>query len=127
MAAKKVGRPTKKEAVLKAEGMSRRERSKAMQLYASRILEDGNNVEKAIQTVFRHALDDDSPKQTMAWKLLFDRIAPAGNFTVDGKAKSPSVAINITGLSSPGVAAAPASADEGAIEADFRPISDEAD
>ena len=126
MASKKVGRPTRKEAVLKAAGMSRRERAKAMQIYASRILEDGNNVEKAIQTVFRHALDDESPKQTMAWKLLFDRIAPAGNFTVDGKAKSPSVAINITGLSSPGVAAAAAPADAGAIDADFQPIPDDA-
>ena len=59
---------------------------------------------KLIEKLFSLAFDDEAKDQSVALKILSDRILPVAGFTQDGKQNN-AVQINITGLTSepPGV------------------------
>ena len=99
----KRGRPSKKE-LKRPVGRPRNEHKHAMKEFLGSIIARPESA-KVIDTVFRHALDDDSPKQTAAWTLVFDRIVPKG--LVESEISSSSgrneININISTIGAPTV------------------------
>ena len=71
--------------------------------YRDRMLNSPKSA-KVLEKIFDAALNDDHPHQAAAWKLVVDRVAPISAFDVSkGSGQTPSISINISGLSSPSV------------------------
>ena len=61
---------------------------------------------KVLESIFDAALDPEHKNQAAAWKLVVDRIAPISAFEpTKGGSSTPSISINISGLTSPTVSA----------------------
>ena len=59
---------------------------------------------KVLEKVYEVALSDGHPGQMAAMKLVLDRIVPASAFEATKQGSgTPSISINITGLSSPSI------------------------
>ena len=91
----KVGRPSKKDLESTRE-MTKREQSAALKEFRQRLLLNPKSP-KLIEKLFDLAFDDEAKNQSVALKILSDRLMPVAGFTADGKANA-AVQINITGL-----------------------------
>lgn len=91
----KVGRPKKTELVATGE-LSKRQQAAALKEFRSRLLLNPKSP-KLIEKLFETALDDEHKNQSVAMKILSDRLLPVAGFTSDGKQQA-SVSINISGL-----------------------------
>lgn len=71
--------------------------------YKARMLNSPKSA-KVLETILNAALNDDHKNQAAAWKLVVDRIMPVSAFeqTKQGSG-TPSISINITGLTAPTV------------------------
>ena len=105
---RKAGRPKKGEIVAKKKGnrelRGRPAGDKAiMDEYKARMLNSPKSA-KVLETILNAALNDDHKNQAAAWKLVVDRIMPVSAFeqTKQGSG-TPSISINITGLTAPTV------------------------
>ena len=97
MTTTKIGRPRK--ADLEAtKTLTKREQSAALKEFRQRLLLNPKSP-KLIEKLFDLAFDDEARNQSVALKLLADRLLPVAGFTADGKANA-QVQINITGLDS---------------------------
>lgn len=94
----KVGRPRKTDLV-STKDMTKREQAQALKDFRARLLLNPSSP-KLIEKLFETALDDDHKNQSVAMKILSDRLLPVAGFTADGKAQS-AVQINISGLGQP--------------------------
>jgi len=95
MTTTKIGRPRK--ADLEAtKTLTKREQSAALKEFRQRLLLNPRSP-KLIEKLFDLAFDDEAKNQSVALKLLADRLMPVAGFTADGKANA-QVQINITGL-----------------------------
>ena len=57
---------------------------------------------KVLEAIYDAALNDEHKNQAAAWKLIVDRIIPVSVFdTAKATGQTPSISINISGLSSP--------------------------
>ncbi len=92
---KKVGRPSNKELASTGE-LSKRQQAAALKDFRSRLLLNPKSP-KLIEKLFETALDDEHKNQSVAMKILSDRLLPVAGFTADGKQQA-AVSINITGL-----------------------------
>ena len=73
--------------------------------YKARMLNSPKSA-KVLESILNAALNDDHKNQAAAWKLVIDRIAPLSSFeAVKAGGQTPQISINITGLTSPTVAA----------------------
>lgn len=91
----KRGRPSKQDLASTKE-LSRREQSAALKEFRSRLLLNPKSP-KLIEKLFETAFDDDHKNQSVAMKLLADRLLPVAGFTYDGKQQA-TVQVNITGI-----------------------------
>jgi len=91
----KVGRPKKTDLVSTGE-MTKRQQASALKEFRQRLLLNPNSP-KLIEKLFETALDDDHKNQSVAMKILSDRLLPVAGFTADGKQQA-AVSINISGL-----------------------------
>lgn len=96
MSSKKVGRP-KKEDLEATKSLTKREQAAALKDFRQRLLLNPKSP-KLIEKLFDLAFDDEAKNQSVALKILSDRLMPVAGFTADGKANA-AVQINITGLS----------------------------
>jgi hypothetical protein len=103
---RKAGRPKKGEIVAKKSKnrgtLGRPKGDKAIiDEYKARMLNSPKSA-KVLETILNAALNDDHKNQAAAWKLVVDRIMPVSAFeqTKQGSG-TPSISINITGLTSP--------------------------
>lgn len=107
---RKAGRPKKGEIVAKKRGnrelRGRPAGDKAiMDEYKARMLNSPKSA-RVLEAIFDAALDPDHKAQSAAWKLIVDRIVPVSSFEqVKQGGSTPSISINITGLTSPVVEA----------------------
>jgi hypothetical protein len=107
---RKAGRPKKGEIVAKKRGnrelRGRPAGDKAiMDEYKARMLNSPKSA-RVLEAIFDAALDPEHKAQSAAWKLIVDRIVPVSSFEqVKQGGTTPSISINITGLSSPVVEA----------------------
>ena len=103
---RKAGRPKKGEIVAKKKGnrelRGRPAGDKAiMDEYKARMLNSPKSA-RVLEAIFDAALDPEHKAQSAAWKLIVDRIVPVSSFEqVKQGGTTPSISINITGLSSP--------------------------
>lgn len=73
--------------------------------YKVRMLNSPKSV-KVLEAIYDAALDDNHKNQAAAWKLIVDRIVPVSAFEQSKNGGgTPSISINISGLSSPSVEA----------------------
>jgi len=105
---RKAGRPKKGEIVAKKRGnrelRGRPAGDKAIiDEYKARMLNSPKSA-RVLEAIFDAALDNDHKNQAAAWKLVVDRIVPVSAFeqTKQGSG-TPSISINITGLTAPTV------------------------
>lgn len=91
----KVGRPKKTDLAATGE-LSKRQQAAALKEFRSRLLLNPKSP-KLIEKLFETALDDDHRNQSVAMKILSDRLLPVAGFTADGKQQA-AVSINISGL-----------------------------
>jgi hypothetical protein len=57
---------------------------------------------KVLEAIYDAALNDEHKNQAAAWKLIVDRIVPVSAFEASKQGgQTPSISINISGLSSP--------------------------
>lgn len=91
----KRGRPSKKDLASTKE-LSRREQSAALKEFRSRLLLNPKSP-KLIEKLFETAFDDEHKNQSVAMKLLADRLLPVAGFSHDGKQQA-AVQVNITGI-----------------------------
>jgi hypothetical protein len=107
---RKAGRPKKGEIVAKKRGnrelRGRPAGDKAiMDEYKARMLNSPKSA-RVLEAIFDAALDPEHKAQSAAWKLIVDRIVPVSSFEqVKQGGSTPSISINITGLTSPVVQA----------------------
>ena len=95
MTTTKIGRPRK--ADLEAtKTLTKREQSAALKEFRQRLLLNPKSP-KLIEKLFDLAFDDEARNQSVALKILSDRLMPVAGFSADGKANT-QVSINITGL-----------------------------
>jgi hypothetical protein len=103
---RKAGRPKKGEIVAKKRGnrelRGRPAGDKAiMDEFKARMLNSPKSA-RVLEAIFDAALDPDHKAQSAAWKLIVDRIVPVSSFEqVKQGGNTPSISINITGLSAP--------------------------
>lgn len=103
---RKAGRPKKSEiATKKRGGRELRGRpagdKQIMDEYKARMLNSPKSA-RVLEAIFDAALDPEHKAQSAAWKLIVDRIVPVSSFEqVKQGGTTPSISINITGLSSP--------------------------
>ena len=90
-----VGRPSKKDLAATKE-LTKREQSAALKEFRARLLLNPKSP-KLIEKLFSLAFDDEAKNQSVALKILSDRLMPVAGFTSDGKQQA-SVSINISGL-----------------------------
>lgn len=93
----KVGRP-RKDDLEATKTLTKREQSAALKEFRQRLLLNPKSP-KLIEKLFDLAFDDEAKNQSVALKILSDRLMPVAGFTADGKANA-QVQINITGLDS---------------------------
>ena len=104
------GRPKKGEIVAKKSKnrgtLGRPAGDKAiMDEYKARMLNSPKSA-RVLEAIFDAALDNDHKNQAAAWKLVVDRIVPVSAFeTAKQGSGTPSISINITGLTAPTVEA----------------------
>lgn len=91
----RVGRPRKTE-LASTKDMTKREQAQALKDFRARLLLNPSSP-KLIEKLFETALDDDHKNQSVAMKILSDRLLPVAGFTADGKQQA-AVSINISGL-----------------------------
>ena len=122
---RKAGRPKKGEIVAKKKGnrelRGRPAGDKAiMDEYKARMLASPKSA-RVLEKVFEVALEDGHPGQMAAMKLVMDRIVPASSFDIAKGANGgvPSISINISGLTSPTVAAEEVVYDVSDVEAKY--------
>lgn len=73
--------------------------------YKARMLNSPKSA-KVLEAIYDAALNDDHKNQAAAWKLIVDRIVPVSAFEASKHGGStPSISINISGLTSPTVEA----------------------
>ena len=73
--------------------------------YKARMLNSPKSA-KVLEAIYDAALNDDHKNQAAAWKLIVDRIVPVSAFEASKhRGSTPSISINISGLSSPTVEA----------------------
>ena len=73
--------------------------------YKARMLNSPKSI-AVLEKIFDAALDDEHPHQGAAWKLIADRIVPVSVFdTMKNANSTPTISINISGLTSPTVEA----------------------
>jgi hypothetical protein len=71
--------------------------------YKARMLNSPKSV-KVLESILNAALNDDHKNQAAAWKLVVDRIMPVSAFEQAKQGGStPSITINVSGLTSPTV------------------------
>ena len=93
----KVGRPSKAE-LESTKTLTKREQSAALKDFRQRLLLNPKSP-KLIEKLFDLAFDDEAKNQSVALKILSDRLMPVAGFTSDGKQQA-SVSINISGIGS---------------------------
>ena len=91
----KVGRPRKADLEGTKE-LTKREQAAALKDFRQRLLLNPKSP-KLIEKLFDLAFDDEAKNQSVALKILSDRLMPVAGFTADGK-QNAQVSINITGL-----------------------------
>jgi len=107
---RKAGRPKKGEIVAKKKGnrelRGRPAGDKAiMDEYKARMLNSPKSA-RVLEAIFDAALDPEHKAQSAAWKLIVDRIVPVSSFEqVKQGGGTPSIVINVSGMSSPVVEA----------------------
>jgi hypothetical protein len=105
---RKAGRPKKGEVVAKKSKnrgtLGRPAGDKAiMDEYKARMLNSPKSA-KVLEAIFDAALDPEHKAQSAAWKLIVDRIVPVSSFEQAKQGSgTPSISINITGLTAPTV------------------------
>jgi len=92
---RQVGRPSKKE-LASTKDMTKREQAAALKEFRQRLLLNPKS-EGFIEKLFDLAFDDEAKNQSVAIKVLADRLMPVAGFTSDGKQQA-SVSINISGI-----------------------------
>ena len=103
---RKAGRPKKTDVVAKKKGhrelRGRPAGDKAiMDEYKARMLNSPKSA-RVLEAIFDAALDPEHKAQSAAWKLIVDRIVPVSSFEqVKQGNGTPSISINITGLTQP--------------------------
>ena len=109
----KAGRPKKKKLPRgRPKGMET-----VMKEYRMRMLNSPKS-SKVLEAIFEVAMDSEHKHWPAASKMVLDRIAPAGGFSVNSKEGS-KIEINISGLESPRVST------EEAIDVEFSEVDDE--
>ena len=94
----KIGRPSKTE-LESTKSLTKREQSAALKEFRQRLLLNPKSP-KLIEKLFSLAFDDEAKNQSVALKILSDRLMPVAGFTSDGKQQA-SVSINISGIGAP--------------------------
>ena len=94
-AKRKAGRPRKAE-LESTKSLSKREQSAALRDFRARLLLNPKSP-KLIEELFETAFDDEHKNQSVAMKILSDRLMPVAGFTADGKQQA-AVSINISGI-----------------------------
>jgi hypothetical protein len=94
---RQIGRPSKKE-LSSTKDMTKREQAAALKEFRQRLLLNPKS-EGFIEKLFDLAFDDEAKNQSVAIKVLADRLMPVAGFTSDGKQQA-SVSINISGIGS---------------------------
>lgn len=94
----KVGRPSKTE-LESTKTLTKREQASALKEFRQRLLLNPKSP-KLIEKLFDLAFDDEAKNQSVALKILSDRLMPVAGFTHDGKQQA-SVSINISGIGTP--------------------------
>ncbi|MFZ9205523.1 MAG: hypothetical protein ACO22L_06555, partial [Candidatus Nanopelagicaceae bacterium] len=103
---KKAGRPSKKAlAAVKNKNTGIIGRPKGdtaiINEYKQRMLNSPKSA-RVLEAIYDAALNDDHKNQAAAWKLIVDRIVPVSAFEASKQGGStPSISINISGLTSP--------------------------
>ena len=94
--ARKRGRAEARSAKKELARMSREEQRHRLSLLKAEFLTH-SSLDRYIEKLFTMALDDDHQAQSVAIKIIAERILPVQSFTAESK-KSSAVNINITGL-----------------------------
>ena len=94
--ARKRGRAEARSAKKELARMSREEQRHRLSLLKAEFLTH-SSLDRYIEKLFAMALDDDHPGQSVAIKIIAERILPVQSFTAESK-KSSAVQINISGL-----------------------------
>lgn len=94
----KAGRPSK-QALASTGQLTKREQSAALKEFRQRLLLNPKSP-KLIEKLFDLAFDDEAKNQSVALKILSDRLMPVAGFTSDGKQQA-QVSINISGIGQP--------------------------
>tara|TARA_R110000772_G_scaffold188732_1_gene299792 strand:+ start:403 stop:744 length:342 start_codon:yes stop_codon:yes gene_type:complete len=90
-----VGRPKRKD-LESTKTLTKRAQSAALQEFRKRLLLNPKSP-KLLEKLFDLAFDDDAKNQSVALKILSDRLMPVAGFTSDGKQQA-QVSINISGI-----------------------------
>jgi hypothetical protein len=109
----KVGRPSKAELASTKE-LSKRAQSAALKEFRSRLLLNPKSP-KLLEKLFDLAFDDEARNQSVALKILSDRLMPLAGFTSDGKQQA-QVSINISGIGADSNTGVTISGDNGEVE-----------
>jgi hypothetical protein len=109
----KVGRP-RKDDLERTKTLTKREQSQALQDFRKRLLLNPKSP-KLLEKLFDLAFDDEAKNQSVALKILSDRLMPVAGFTSDGKQQA-QVSINISGIGADTGAGVTISGDSGEIE-----------
>lgn len=91
----KRGRKSKKE-LAATKDMTKREQAAALREFRQKLLTNPKS-EHFIEKLFATAFDDEHRQQSVAMKILADRLLPVAGFTADGKQQA-QVQVNITGV-----------------------------
>ena len=110
-----VGRPKRKD-LESTKTLTKREQSAALQEFRKRLLLNPKSP-KLLEKLFDLAFDDDAKNQSVALKILSDRLMPVAGFTADGKQQA-QVSINISGIGVDTGAGVTISGDSGEVEND---------
>ena len=111
----KRGRPSKV-ALEQTKELTKREQAGRMKEFRQRLLLHPKSP-ALIEKMFSLAMDDDAKNQSVALKLLADRLLPVAGFTSDGKQQN-QVSINITGVGTPDTPGVTISGTSGEVEED---------
>ena len=108
--------PKSKKALASTKTMSKREQSTALREFRAKLLLNPKS-ERLLEKLFDLAFDDEAKQQSVALKILADRIMPLAGFTADGNSQA-QVSINISGIGAPAEAPAGVTIDgtSGAID-----------
>lgn len=111
----KVGRP-RKDDLERTKTLTKREQCQALQDFRKRLLLNPKSP-KLLEKLFDLAFDDEAKNQSVALKILADRLMPVAGFTSDGKQQA-QVSINISGIGVDTGAGVTISGESGEVEDD---------